>query len=250
MHACFSPVPPIAVGNCKNIRDRSTRCNSVRSSSSNVDRASETEYPVVSSSDSVTNISKSLKFTPTNSHSVDSSASLFRVVNHCNIHRKRKLRKSVINSSFVNRANNNGISNKFIAGRDKINVLTKPGNYYISSVFFLSALFWEFLMLQIFINNNSFLESNSIYIFTDIVFIHNPPFAFQTNYFQTNFLTFLIILIRLGHIIFLKILLLFFFFFCRFYLNLIFDIEYFFESPQLPKEFAMFVFLAIRIQYY
>ena len=91
-------------------------------------------------SDSVTNISKSFKFTPSNSHSVDSNTSSFRIVSHRNIHRKRKLRKSVISSSFVNSANNDQISNKFIVGRDRINVLTKLGNYYISSVFFLSAL--------------------------------------------------------------------------------------------------------------
>ena len=72
-------------------------------------------------------------------------------------------------------------------GRDRINVLTKPENHYISSVFFLSALFWEFLMLLIFINNNSFLESNSKYIFRDRGFIHNPPFALWTNYLHTNF---------------------------------------------------------------
>ena len=71
-------------------------------------------------------------------------------------------------------------------GRDKINVLTKSGNYYISLVFFLSALFWEFLVLGIFINNNCFLESNNRYIFRDTSFIYNPPFPFRTNYFQTN----------------------------------------------------------------
>ena len=49
---------------------------------------------------SATNTSKSHKFTPSNSHSVDSSASSSRVVSHHNIHRKRKLRKSVI-SLFV-----------------------------------------------------------------------------------------------------------------------------------------------------
>ena len=176
-HACFSPVPPITVRNCKNIRNRSIRCNSVRSSSSNVDTFSKPEHPVVSSSDSVINISKSLKFTPSNSHSVDSSTSSFRAVSHRNIHCKRKLRKSVTSSSFVNSANNDDISNKFVVGRDGINVLTKPGNYCISSVFFLSTLFWEFLMLGIFINNNSYLESNSKYIFRGIGFIHNPLFA-------------------------------------------------------------------------
>ena len=31
-----------------------------------------------------------------------------------------------------------------IVGRNRINALTKPGNYYLSSIFFLSALFWEF----------------------------------------------------------------------------------------------------------
>ena len=42
-------------------------------------------------------------------------------------------------------------------------------------------------MLGIFINNNSFLESNSTFIFKDTDFKHNPPFVFWTNYLQTNF---------------------------------------------------------------
>ena len=98
-HGRFSPVLSIAVRDCKNIHNRSIRCNSVRSSSSNVDRVSKPEYPVVSSADSFANISQSLKFTPSNSHSVGSSTSSFLVV-HCNIHRKRKFRKSVISSSL------------------------------------------------------------------------------------------------------------------------------------------------------
>ena len=141
--------------------------------------------PVVSSSGSVINTSKSLKFTPTNSHSTDTSTSSFRVVSHRNIHSKDKLRKSVISSSFVNCANSHDIANKFIVGRGRVNVLTKPGNYYMSSVFFLSALFWEFLMLGIFINNNSLLESNSKYKDTD--FTHNLPFVFRTDYLKINF---------------------------------------------------------------
>ena len=115
--SCSSPVPPIAVRNCKNIRNRSIRCNSVSSSSSNADRVRKPEYPVISSSDSVTNISKSLKFTPTNSHSIDSSTSSFRIASHRNIHRKRKLRKSVTSSSLVNSANNHDTANKFIVGK-------------------------------------------------------------------------------------------------------------------------------------
>ena len=63
--------------------------------------------------------------------------------------------------SFVNSANSHDIANKLIVGRDRVNVLTKPGNYYIALVLFLSALFWEFLMLGIFIDSNSFLASNS-----------------------------------------------------------------------------------------
>ena len=187
-HARSSLVPPIALRNCKNIRNRSIRCNSVSSSSSNVDRVSKPAYPVVSLSDSVTNISKSLKFTTTtNSHSFDSSTSTFRVVSHRNVHRKRKLCKNVISSSFVNSANSHDIANKLIVGRDRINALTKPGNHYISSTFFLSALFWEFSFLGIFINNNSFLESNGKYIFKDTDFTRNSPFVFWTNYLQTNF---------------------------------------------------------------
>ena len=94
-HTRSSPVPPIALHNCKNIRNCSMRCSSVSSSSNNVDRGSKPAYSVVSSSDSVTNINKSLKFTPTNLHSFDSSTSTFHVVSHRNIHRKRKLRKNV-----------------------------------------------------------------------------------------------------------------------------------------------------------
>ena len=145
----------VAVRNCKNIRNR---CNSVSSSSGNVDRVSKREYTVVKSSDSATNISKSLKFTPTNSHFIDSSKSLFGVVNHRNIHSKRKLRKSVINSWFTNNANNNDVANKVVVSRDRITVLTKPANYYIFSLFLLLALLWLILMTGIFINNNSFSE--------------------------------------------------------------------------------------------
>ena len=169
-HACFSSVLPIGGCNYKNIRNHSIRYNSVRSSSGNVDRVNKHVYPVGSSSDSVKNISKSSTFTPSNSHSVDSSTSSFRVVSHRNIHRKRKLRKSVISYSFVKSANNDDIFNKFIVGRDKINVLTKPGNFYISSVFFLSALFWEFLILRVFINNKSFLESSSKYNLANMLY--------------------------------------------------------------------------------
>ena len=138
-HACSSPVPPIAVRNCKNICNRSIRCISVSSSSSNVESISEPAYPVVSSSYSVTNISKSLKFTLTNSHSIDSG-----VVSHCNIHRKRKLHESVISSSLVNSADSHDIASKLIVGRDIINVSTKPGNYYMSSVFFYRYYFGSF----------------------------------------------------------------------------------------------------------
>ena len=42
-------------------------------------------------------------------------------------------------------------------------------------------------MLEIFINNNSFLEPNSKYIFKNIDFIHNTPFVFRSNYLQTKF---------------------------------------------------------------
>ena len=77
----------------------------------------------------------------------------FLVASHLNIHRERKWRESVLSSSFVNSINSHDTANKVIVGRNRIYVLTKPGNYYISSIFFLSALFWEFLMLGIFVNN-------------------------------------------------------------------------------------------------
>ena len=106
--------------------NRSIRCNSDRSSSSNVDRVSKPVYPVLSSYDSVTNISKCPKFTPSNPNFVNSGTSSFGVVSHRNIHDKRKLRKS---PSFVKSAYNDDISNKFIVGRNKINVSSKTGTY-------------------------------------------------------------------------------------------------------------------------
>ena len=63
MHV-LSPVPTIVVRNCKNIRNRPIRSDSVISSSSNVESFSKPAYYVASSSDSVINISKSLNPLP------------------------------------------------------------------------------------------------------------------------------------------------------------------------------------------
>ena len=60
-HARFSPVSPVALRNYKNIFNCSVHRSSVSSSSSNVDRAIKPAYPVVSSSNNVTNTSKSFK---------------------------------------------------------------------------------------------------------------------------------------------------------------------------------------------
>ena len=85
-------------------------------------------------------------------------------------------------------------------------------------------------MLGIFINNNSFLEPTSKYIFRVRGFMQNSPFASWTNYFQTNFSN------ALNNPYSFKSYNIFenfvHFFPCGFYyLNLIFDIEYFLESP-------------------
>ena len=90
-HACLSPVPRIAVHNCKNICNHSIWCNYISLSSTNVESISKPAHFVNSSSDSVKYISKSLKFTPTNSHSINSSTSMFHFVSQCNVHRKCKL---------------------------------------------------------------------------------------------------------------------------------------------------------------
>ena len=89
-HAHSSPVRRIALRNCKNICNCSIRCSSVSLNSGNVDKVSKPAYHVVSSFYSVINNSKYLKFTPTNSHSFDSSTSTFRVISHRNIHLKRR----------------------------------------------------------------------------------------------------------------------------------------------------------------
>ena len=76
----------------------------------------------------------------------------------------------------------------------------------MSSGFFLSALFWEFLALVIFVSKICFLESNSKYVFKDrdFTYLHiTHLFSRQINC-GLIFLTFLIILTCLSHIIFLK----------------------------------------------
>ena len=115
-HACSFSAPPFAL--CKDFCKCSVRCNSLSLCSNNVDRVNKPEYPIVSSADGVTSISKSLKFTPT----IGSSTYLFRVVSHCNIHRKRKLHKNVIALSFINSANCHDIAKKFIVGKNGISV--------------------------------------------------------------------------------------------------------------------------------
>ena len=65
-------------------------------------------------------------------------------------------------------------------------------------------------MLRIFINNNSFLESNRKHILqTPDLYITRVLF-FEQVIWRLNFLTFLIILIRLSHIRFFKTLCIFF----------------------------------------
>ena len=115
-HACSFSFPLFAL--CKEFYNCSVRCNSVSLCSNNVDRVNKPESPIVSSSDGVTNISKSVKFTPT----IGSSTYLFRVVSHCNIHRKRKLHKNVIALSFIISANCHDIAKKFIVGKNGISV--------------------------------------------------------------------------------------------------------------------------------
>ena len=92
-------------------------------------------------------------------------------------------------------------------------------------------------MLGISINSNSFLESNSKYIFKDTDFTHNPPSIFQTNYLQTNCSN----VFNNSCLFKLYIFENFVNFFCWFYyLNLIFNVEYFRESSQfsaLPSVF-------------
>ena len=62
----------------------------------------------------------------------------------------------------------------------------------LSSVFFLSALFWEFSLLGIFINNIFCLISNNEYVFNNASIVYSAPNTvyynnnsfLQTNYFK------------------------------------------------------------------
>ena len=81
--------------------------------------------------------------------------------------------------------------------------------------------------------DNSFLDSIKKYILRDTRFINNPHLAFRKNYFQTSLSNAFNNLYSFnGYNIFEKLVR---FFSCRFYLTLIFDIEYFLESPQFSE---------------
>ena len=54
---------------------------------------------------------------------------------------------------------------------------------FLSSVFSLSALFWEFLLLGIFVNNNFYLTSNNEYAFNNTSIEYNAP---NTVYYNSN----------------------------------------------------------------
>ena len=54
---------------------------------------------------------------------------------------------------------------------------------FLSSVFFLSALFWEFSLLGIFINNNFYLISNNEYVFSNTSIVYSAP---NTLYYNNN----------------------------------------------------------------
>ena len=62
------------------------------------------------------NVSKSLKSTPIDSHSIDSNTSAFRIVRYCNIQHKCNLHKNAISSLFVNSTGSHDIANKLIVG--------------------------------------------------------------------------------------------------------------------------------------
>ena len=61
---------------------------------------------------------------------------------------------------------------------------------FLSSVFFLSALFWEFSLLGSFINNNFYLISNNEYIFKNMSIVYSLPntvYYNNNNFLQTNY---------------------------------------------------------------
>ena len=59
----------------------------------------------------------------------------------------------------------------------------KCRKHFLSLVFFLSALFWEFLLLGTFINNNFYLISDNEYIFSNTSIVYNAP---NTVYYNSN----------------------------------------------------------------
>ena len=93
-------------------------------------------------------------------------------------------------------------------------------------------------MLGIFINNNSFLESNSKFIFKDTYLHIIHLLFFRTDYLQTNFSN-VFNLIRLSLTIFENFVN---FFSSRFYyLNLILNIKYFIENSEFSELPSVFI---------
>ena len=174
-------VPRVAVRDC-NVRKRSVKCNSVSSSKNNVHSISkpvcDNVIPSGSVSSSVSpNVSKSVICNVSHSQCFNSDTPTYIVTNHRNVCRKPKLRNYSKGSLFISKVGSHDI----VSG-DKTNVTTSSRNFYIS-LLFLSAIFWEFLLLGIFINNNYYFESNTeLFLLkpNDIVYYNHSDF-FQTN---------------------------------------------------------------------
>ena len=72
----------------------------------------------------------------------------------------------------------------------KATYFRKCRNIFLSSVFFLSTLFWEFMLLGVFINNNFYLILNNEYIFNNTSILYNTPNTVYYNsdsFLQTNY---------------------------------------------------------------
>ena len=109
---------------------------------------------------------------------------MIRTFSYSRSSHNRKLHEKINNISPVE---NNGHN---VAKKININNRSRLG--YVSSLLFFSALFWEFLLLGIFISNNYF-ESNSKYVFnsTNILYkscknfnCNNDSFLVQMNFYE------------------------------------------------------------------
>ena len=142
----------------------------------------------VSVSDTVVNINESVYCTPCYSR-CDDSVVKSPIYSNSYFRPKCKLRKNVKRPSNLCNSSVGNVTQRIVSGNTpNIQIKYKRRNY-LQSLLFISALFWEFMLLAILIYNNFYLSNNN-YVYKNTNFLYKTPnisynkhqFFLQTNY--------------------------------------------------------------------